>query len=518
MHFSWRGPLTALITAAAFKLLADLSAQFAEVYGASYVFPPAAVVLAAGAVGRGWGIAGVFGGSLLSRWGAATIWEGALLFAGVHALTAAIPAYGLGVPVGSTLRRLSRILLVGVGVAFLVSAVLGTSSLVLLGFLRPAPWILAENLLLWWTADVLAALALGLPALLLLRPVLLLDRPSRRLLRGWVRSWRRMGPSLGSVLLAVLVLIALDRLGWWGFPHWAAILFVAPLTIAGVTGGLGASLLTNGVVSVLYFGLFFLSAPFRTPGGVADVVGPLFVILGFFACFALGSGVLGGHNRILLDRVRAHRARLERDFGRVVGALAAAIEAKDPTTEGHVHRVAALAEAVGRRLGIDEEGLETLRYGAILHDVGKIGVPERLLNKPGPLTEAERRIVETHVPVGVKILTGVDILQDVIPLVKYHQERWDGRTNHPRYPGYHGLAGERIPLGARILAVVDTYDAITHDRPYRAGRSSVEALSELEREAGRQFDPEVVQALARVLEEDGVQARRERAILPPVAE
>jgi putative nucleotidyltransferase with HDIG domain len=504
MRSRLRGPLTALVAAVAFKVLADLSAQFAEATGASYVFPPAAVVLAAGAVGRGWGVLGILGGSLLSRWGAAVSWEGALLFAAVHTLTAVVPAYGLGLPVGSTLRRLGRVLAIGVAAAFLVSALAGTAALVALGYLEPQPAALGQNLLLWWTADVIGALALGLPVVLVLRPTLLTDRPTHALFLSWLGDRRRVGECLVSTLLAALVLVGLDRLGW-GFPHWAAILFVVPLGLASLAGGLGAALVTNAMVSVLYFGVFFGIGPLRTVSGLADVVGPFYLMLVFFACFAIGGGVLGGHNRILLHRVRSHRKQLERDFERVVGALAAAIEAKDPTTEGHVQRVAAVAEAVGRRLGLDGEGLETLRYGAILHDVGKIGVPEAVLNKPGPLTPEEREAIETHVEIGVRILAGVDLLQHVVPLVKYHQERWDGSTDHPRYPGYYGLAEEEIPLGARILAVVDTFDAITHDRPYRAGRPAAAAIAELEREAGRQFDPQVVQALKWVVREGMVE-------------
>jgi putative nucleotidyltransferase with HDIG domain len=511
-----RGPLSALVVALAFKVFADQSARFAEAYGASYLFPSAAVVLTAGAVLRGWGIAGIFAGSLLSRWGAAAVWPGDLLFALVHALTAAVPAYGLGVPVGSTLRRVGRLLVRGVGAAFLVSALAGTAVLVALGYLRPEPALLAENLLLWWTADVIAAVALGLPLVLLLRPALVTDRPSRVLFAAWLRDGARVGASIGALVVAVAFIAGLDALGF-AFPHWAAILFVVPIGLAALHGGLGPALLANAAVSVAYLALLFGTGSVDARGTLVDVAGPLYLILVFFACFALGGGVLGGHNRILLDRVRRQREQLERDFTRVVSALAAAIEAKDATTEGHVQRVAALAEAIGRELGLGPEELETLRYGAILHDVGKIGVPESVLNKPGELTAEEREAIEKHVEIGVQILTGIDILEEVIPLVTYHQERWDGRTDGVRFPGYFGLCREQIPLGARILAVVDTFDAITHDRPYRAGRSSEVALAELEAEVGKQFDPAVVQALVRVVHRrlGTPEVAAERSAAPP---
>src|SRR5207248_6732902 len=129
-------------------------------------------------------------------------------------------------------------------------------------------------------------------------------------------------------------------------------------------------------------------------------------------------GLLSGRNRILLGRVEEQKRQLRQDFERIVVALSAAIEAKDATTEGHVQRVAALTVEVGRRLGLAERELTLLRYGALLHDVGKIGVPERVLNKPGPLDDEERRVMETHVEIGVRILSGIDVLQEVVPLIR----------------------------------------------------------------------------------------------------
>jgi putative nucleotidyltransferase with HDIG domain len=215
----------------------------------------------------------------------------------------------------------------------------------------------------------------------------------------------------------------------------------------------------------------------------------------------LTGGWMGGRNRRLLDRVQAHEEQLERDFERTVASLAAAIEAKDPTTEGHVQRVAHLAVLVGRKLGYDERRLRILRYGAMLHDVGKIGVPEAILNKPGGLTPTEKELMEQHVEIGLRIIRDVEVLREVDPLIRYHQERWDGARSGVKYPGYFGLRGEEIPEGARILSVVDAFDAITHDRPYRAGNSVEAALDELRQEAGRQFDPRLVEILAEVLRE-----------------
>jgi putative nucleotidyltransferase with HDIG domain len=172
--------------------------------------------------------------------------------------------------------------------------------------------------------------------------------------------------------------------------------------------------------------------------------------------------------------------------------------------------VARLAERLGQELGLGGGDLQLLAYGALLHDVGKIGVPEAILNKKGPLDDAETTIMHQHVEIGLKILGNIEVMREVLPLVKYHQERWDGKRDGVTYPGYFGLRGENIPLGARILAVIDALDAITNDRPYRQARNAAQALAELDREAGAQFDPRVVAVLHELLEREPellVQAR-----------
>ena len=152
------------------------------------------------------------------------------------------------------------------------------------------------------------------------------------------------------------------------------------------------------------------------------------------------------------------------------------------------------AESVGRLLGLDGLDLRDLRYGAAFHDIGKIAVPESILNKPGPLTDAERAEVERHVVVGEQILAPIEFLAGVRPLVRHGHEHWDGSG----YPD--GLGGEQIPLGSRIILVCDAYDAMTSDRPYRRAMSQAAAREELHRFAGTQFDPAVVAALFEVLD------------------
>ena len=169
-------------------------------------------------------------------------------------------------------------------------------------------------------------------------------------------------------------------------------------------------------------------------------------------------------------------------------ALSEAIEARDPYTRGHSVRVARMAHEVGVRVGCDQAQLSLLHLGGALHDVGKLVVSDAILQKPGPLTEEEVVRVRAHPEAGAR-LVGLDrTLRPALPSVLYHHERWDGCG----YPT--GRAGRQIPLEARILAVVDCYDAMTSDRPYRAALPADHAAAEVDRCAGTQFDPDVALA------------------------
>jgi diguanylate cyclase (GGDEF)-like protein len=186
--------------------------------------------------------------------------------------------------------------------------------------------------------------------------------------------------------------------------------------------------------------------------------------------------------------------QLERAYIGTAEALAAALEAKDAHTANHARSIVRDAEAVARRLGLGGIALRDIRYGAAFHDIGKIAVPESILNKSGPLTDEERALAESHVLVGEQILAPVEFLAGVRPLVRHGHERWDG-TGYP-----DRLTGEEIPLGARIILACDAYDAMTSDRPYRTAMSQEAAREELGRFAGSQFDPKIVQALMEVLD------------------
>jgi diguanylate cyclase (GGDEF)-like protein len=186
---------------------------------------------------------------------------------------------------------------------------------------------------------------------------------------------------------------------------------------------------------------------------------------------------------------------LERTFVTTVEALANALEANDEYTSTHARWITDLSLRVGRELGLDEPTLKRLELGALLHDIGKIGIPSDVLSKPGRLTAEERQLVQTHPELGERIIGPIDRLEDVRPIVRHCHERWDGKG----YPD--GIAGERIPLESRIIFVCDAYHAMTSDRPYRRALDHREAVRRLAESAGSQFDPTVVAVALGVLDQ-----------------
>ena len=183
-------------------------------------------------------------------------------------------------------------------------------------------------------------------------------------------------------------------------------------------------------------------------------------------------------------------------------ALTAALETRDLETHGHSERVVNFSLRLGRELGLDEGQMRSLEFGSLLHDIGKIGVPDAILRKPAKLSEEEWVRMREHPLHGQKILRGIEFLEGASRVVAQHHERWDG-SGYPL-----GLRGEAIDMNARIFAVADAFDAITSDRVYRAGRSYGEALAELDAYVGRQFDPRVVEAFRRVPVEEWDEIRR----------
>jgi PAS domain S-box-containing protein/putative nucleotidyltransferase with HDIG domain len=202
---------------------------------------------------------------------------------------------------------------------------------------------------------------------------------------------------------------------------------------------------------------------------------------------------IAGQVSIALDNAHLYE-ELEDAFVQTVIALANAVDVRDSYTKDHSQRIAVYAHETGKLLGLDGKELENLRWGALLHDIGKIGVPDHILLKPAQLTDEEYENIKRHPSLGAAIVAPVKKLQPVAPIIRAHQERYDGKG----YPDQ--LAGDQIPLAARILAVVDSYVAMTDDRVYRKALSHEQAIQELRNVAGRQHDPKVVNAFLEIVD------------------
>jgi putative nucleotidyltransferase with HDIG domain len=186
------------------------------------------------------------------------------------------------------------------------------------------------------------------------------------------------------------------------------------------------------------------------------------------------------------DQVRRAMSTLERSYDITLEALGDALDLKDAETEGHSKRVTAFTIAIARAMGISKDQIAIIARGAFLHDIGKMAIPDAILRKPGALNADEVAIMREHCYRGYQMLKKIPFLAEASEIVYSHQEKWDG-SGYPR-----GLKGEEIPLGSRMFSIADTLDAITSDRPYRPAQSLMAAREEIERWAGRQFDPHIV--------------------------
>jgi diguanylate cyclase (GGDEF)-like protein len=200
------------------------------------------------------------------------------------------------------------------------------------------------------------------------------------------------------------------------------------------------------------------------------------------------------------------QGRLRNAYVATVRVLAQAIEAKDPFLRGHCDEVSNLVHSVARRLELDPRTRENVVFASLLHDVGKIGISERILLKPGPLTDAERALVQLHPRIGYRLVEQVPELQAIGLAVLHHHERWDGRG----YPA--GLAGEAIPLEARLIAIADAFSAMISDRPYGVRMTPSEACDELKDHAGAQFDPDLVELFCDEVDRRGDELQTEGAV------
>jgi HD-GYP domain-containing protein (c-di-GMP phosphodiesterase class II) len=304
------------------------------------------------------------------------------------------------------------------------------------------------------------------------------------------------GLVLGISVLVVPLVALIPEVGGW-----LRLLYLIPILWAALAFGLRGGVLAASASGFAYLLGIALVAAAAEPAEGARTLWSAYADL----CAMGLTGAFVGRSREREFHLRQELADSNRllrcDILRVARALTAAVQAKDAYTEGHLHRVSEYAVTVGERLGLRGQDLEMLHYASLLHDIGKIGISEQVLQKPGPLMKEEADAMRRHPEIGARMLENLDILSGAAPLVLHHQERYDGRRNgeYPGYPG--GLAGDRIPLGARIIAVVDAFDAMTTNRPYRRALSPQHAIAVLQKERGQQFDPRVVDAFVSLLAE-----------------
>ncbi len=255
-----------------------------------------------------------------------------------------------------------------------------------------------------------------------------------------------------------------------------------PEVLEQMHGAIVAPLRTpSGVLGTLFVGFVERGAPSASKVRLATTIANL-------AAQALQRLRLNEQTLEQAESLAAALGDLEKSYQATLLALSAALDARDRETEGHSQRVTKWALAVGHQLKLSDAELTSLERGALLHDVGKIGISDNILLKAGPLTPQERLLMNQHPQLGYNMLKDIPFLQDALPVVLYHQEQFDGSG----YPA--GLRGEVIPLAARIFAIADTYDAMTSMRPYREAMSHPEAIAEIKRCRGTQFDPRVVDA------------------------
>jgi HD-GYP domain-containing protein (c-di-GMP phosphodiesterase class II) len=217
------------------------------------------------------------------------------------------------------------------------------------------------------------------------------------------------------------------------------------------------------------------------------------------AILALERSILMVESLQQADAIESAYDELEFAYDRTLSALMSALDARDRETEGHSTRVSELACLLGAELGLNAFSLKAIERGSLLHDIGKIGISDTILHKPAPLTEEEWETMRLHPDIGARIIEDIPFLQETLPIIRYHQERWDGSG----YPV--GLSGKDIPLQARIFAVADAFDALISDRPYRKRIPVEEALDYLMEQSGILFDPEIVSAFRRMWKKNMVE-------------
>jgi HD-GYP domain-containing protein (c-di-GMP phosphodiesterase class II) len=227
--------------------------------------------------------------------------------------------------------------------------------------------------------------------------------------------------------------------------------------------------------------------------------------------FAREVGVLYSAERVRTRELEHALESAREMYVATMKSLAHVVEAKDPTTRGHLDRTAHYGLSLARRVDPDLADRPEVAYGFFLHDIGKVGIPESILCKAGPLTELEWVVMRSHPNQGARIVEPIPFMGEAVDIVRSHHERFDG-GGYPR-----GLSGEEIPLAARIFAIADSFDAMTSDRPYRSALTTEEAVAEIRAASGTQFDPRCVEAFEALAAEDDGFVLHDRRLIPAFA-
>jgi putative nucleotidyltransferase with HDIG domain len=235
---------------------------------------------------------------------------------------------------------------------------------------------------------------------------------------------------------------------------------------------------------------------------VLDKTVAIIMALGLLALFFMLLGIINNASGTLVaqnESLQEQKKELEKSYKKLndnyknsIAALSNAVDARDPYTSGHSVRVADISVKIGKALGMSKDKINELELAALFHDIGKIGIPDNVLLKPGKLSESEYKIIKSHPQIGASILKDIDYLENILPMIIHHHEKYSGGG----YPS--GLKGDDIPLESRIIALSDSYDAMTSDRPYRRGMSHESAISEIIKHKGIQFDPSIVDAFMEI--------------------